>query len=85
MSKKDKLLAKLLSKPKDFTFNELETLLEYLVFYLDNVGKTSGSRVRFVNDELRIVIKLHKPHHQKVLLPYQIREVISKLEKGGII
>ena len=85
MSKKDKLLAKLLSKPKDFTFNELETLLEYLVFYLDNVGKTSGSRVRFVNDELRIVIKLHKPHHQKVLLPYQIKEVISKLEKGGII
>lgn len=57
MGKKDKLLAKLLSKPKDFTFNELET----------------------------IVIKLHKPHHQKVLLPYQIREVISKLEKGGII
>ncbi|MBZ4030986.1 type II toxin-antitoxin system HicA family toxin [Ligilactobacillus salivarius] len=85
MGKKDKLLAKLLSKPKDFTFNELETLLEYLGFYLDNVGKTSGSRVRFVNDELRIVIKLHKPHHQKVLLPYQIKEVISKLEKGGII
>ena len=85
MGKKDKLLAKLLSKPKDFTFNELETLLEYLGFYLDNVGKISGSRVRFVNDELRIVIKLHKPHHQKVLLPYQIREVISKLEKGGII
>ncbi|MSE06841.1 type II toxin-antitoxin system HicA family toxin, partial [Lactobacillus salivarius] len=37
MGKKDKLLAKLLSKPKDFTFNELETLLEYLGFYLDNV------------------------------------------------
>lgn len=84
MSKKEKLLAKLLSRPKDFTFSELETLLEYLGFYSDNVGKTSGSRVRFINDELEIVIKLHKPHHQKTLLPYQIKLIISNLEKGGI-
>ncbi len=33
MSKKDKLIIKIKSSPKDFTYQEVKTLLEYLGFY----------------------------------------------------
>ena len=49
MGKKEKLIAKLLSEPKDFTFEEAETLLGYLSYVRNNKGKTSGSRVMFSN------------------------------------
>lgn len=48
MGKKEKLIAKLKSNPKDFTFDEMKTLLEALGFVMSNKGKTSGSRVKFM-------------------------------------
>jgi len=51
MTKSGKLLKRLLSKPKDFTFNELEALLISMGFQLSNTGNTSGSAIRFVNHE----------------------------------
>ncbi len=84
MSKKDKLIEKLKSKPKDFTYDELKTLLNYLGFYEYNKGKTSGSRVKFLNaNDVKIV--LHKPHPSNILKPYQIKDAIEILEKGGLI
>lgn len=41
MSKKEKLVQRLLMLPKDFTFAELESLLIQLGFEIDNKGKTS--------------------------------------------
>ena len=54
MSKKDKLIARLLSRPKDFHYDEAKTLLLYFGFDESHKGKTSGSRVEFVkgNDTL---------------------------------
>ena len=49
MSKKDKLLKRLKSKPSDFTYDELKTLLNYLGFVENNKGKTSGSAVKYIN------------------------------------
>lgn len=46
MGKKEKLIARLRSVPKDFTFEEGRTLLGLLDFEMSNKGKTSGSRVR---------------------------------------
>ena len=43
MGKKDKLIKRLKSRPKDFTFDEAETLLKYFDFAYSNKGKTSGS------------------------------------------
>ena len=40
MTKKDKLLERFLSIPKDFTFDELKTLLRSLGYLEDNKGKT---------------------------------------------
>lgn len=81
MSRYKKLLDRFLSKPNDFTFKELTTLLYSLNFYLDNKGKTSGSAVIFINKEYNIRIKMHKPHGSKPLLRYQIDKVIKQIER----
>ena len=85
MSKKDKLIAKLKSSPKDFTFEEAETLLSFLTYRKTNKGKTSGSRVMFISDEHNSKIILHKPHPRKELLDYQIKQLIDQLEQEGLI
>lgn len=46
MSRKDKLLEKLLQKPKDFTFDEMVSLLSYLGYELKQGG--TGSGVKFI-------------------------------------
>ena len=85
MSKKDKLIARLKRIPKDFTFDEADTLLGYFGFSLDNKGKTSGSRVMYLNEDLNLSISLHKPHPQKELKEYQVRQLIAFLESEGLI
>ena len=62
MSTKEKLKERFKKQPKDFTFDELITLLFGLGFEMSNKGKTSGSRVRFQNQKLKIIIDIHKPH-----------------------
>ncbi|MBE6122864.1 MAG: type II toxin-antitoxin system HicA family toxin [Erysipelotrichaceae bacterium] len=84
MSQKDKLIRKLKSRPKDFTYDEAETLLQYLTFRKDNKGKTSGSRVMFVSEKYGTIL-LHKPHPRKELPEYQIRQLCTKLEQEGLI
>ena len=83
MGKKEKLIARLKSKPKDFTFAEMQNLLELLGFELTNKGKTSGSRVKFKMGN--VPISLHKPHPRKELLEYQINIVLETLEKEDLI
>ena len=50
MGQKEKLIKKLKSKPKDFTFDEAETLLGYFTYARSNKERTSGSRVMFVSE-----------------------------------
>ena len=85
MSQKEKLIAKLKSHPKNFTFEEAESLLRHLGFALDNKGRTSGSRVEFNNSSLNISISLHKPHPRKELLDYQINQLTEFLDKENLI
>jgi len=84
MSRKDKLLSKLLGRPKDFTYDELVTLLGYFGYYEFKKGKTTGSRRAFVQ-ETKHIIRLHKPHLKNILKRYQIEEVIDGLTKNGLI
>lgn len=84
MSKKDKLIQKLKSKSKDFTYEELKTLLNYLGFYENNKGRTSGSRVEFIREGHK-KIQLHKPHPRNVLKPYQIEILLNELEELEVI
>ena len=84
MGQKEKLIKRLKSRPKDFTFDEAESLLKYLSYSRSNKGRTSGSRVKFVSDEYAPIL-LHKPHPRKELLDYQVDQLVGALEQEGLI
>jgi hypothetical protein len=83
MSKKDKLIAKLLRKPKDFTFDEMVSLLSYLGYGLKQGG--SGSGVKFIKEGSNEVINFHKPHPNGELPKYVLEQTIEKLRKDGLL
>lgn len=75
-------IKKLLSKPKDFTWSELKTLLKKLG-YQEIQGK--GSRVKFFHAKPRNLISLHKPHPEEVLKTYMTNYIIKNLKIIGAI
>ena len=83
MSKIEKLIARLLSFPKDFNYSEAKTLLEHFGFVEFKKGKTSGSRVEFVKAQNSIL--LHKPHPNGDLKTYQIKQLIGELQELRLI
>ncbi len=72
MSKLEKQIERLKSKPKDFTYDELKGLLNKLGFIEYNKGKTSGSSVKFI-DNYNKIIELHKPHPSNIIKQYKIK------------
>ena len=85
MSKFEKLLSRFLTKPKDFSYNELKTLLSGLGYSEMTKGTTSGSRVSFTNQQNNHIISLHKPHPSNILKRYQIDLVIDELREKEVI
>ncbi len=85
MSKKDKLIERFKSKPKDFRYSELRTLLSSFGYVESNKGGTSGSSVSFYNENYQSLITLHKPHNPDILKPYQIKPIIAELELNNLI
>ncbi|HER08498.1 MAG TPA: type II toxin-antitoxin system HicA family toxin [Bacteroides sp.] len=82
MTKQEKLLNRFISRPRDFTYNELIRLLRALG-YEELQG--SGSRVVFRNKDAKHNIKLHKPHPGNVLKRYQIDLIIHELKIKKLI
>lgn len=78
MSKIEKLIERLLSRPKDFTWEEMKKILKYYGYEELAKGKTGGSRRKFVNKDNR-VISLHEPHPQNILKSYQLDILIEHL------
>ena len=74
MSKKEKLIARFLTMPSDFHFNEVVKLLGHFDFHELRKGKTSGSRVKFMNPE-GVPIMLHKPHPSGIMKHYQLKQI----------
>ena len=85
MSQKDKLIERLQSKPKDFTFQEAETLLRHFEYNIISGGKTGGSRTAFFNHKVKDRIHMHKPHPGNILKAYQIKNLICDLVERGLI
>ena len=85
MGQKEKLIEKLKSKPKTFTFEDAESLLRYFNYHRSNKGKTSGSREVFVSEEHKTKILLHKPHPRKELLEYQVIQLIEQLRQEDLL
>ncbi len=78
MSKIEKLILRLQSLPKDFTWEELKKVLKHFGYKEVSKGKTGGSRRKFVNNKGQI-ISLHEPHPQNILKAYQLEIVLKYL------
>lgn len=85
MSKRDKLVKKLQSSSVNFTYRELKTLLTGMGYIEHTKGKSSGSRVAFINEATNHIIRLHKPHPGDQLKRYQITLICDELKKGGLL
>lgn len=84
MTKREKLLERFLTKPKDFTWDELTKILSIFGYEQISGGKTGGSRVRFISSDYPPII-LHKPHPKLVLKRYQLEEIFNLLRQEGLI
>ena len=84
MSRLEKEIDRLKSKPKDYTYDEAKSLLNKLGFFENNKGKTSGSRVEF-KDSYGRKVTLHKPHPSNVIKTYQIYKIVKDLKEWRLI
>jgi len=80
MGKRDKLWSRLHSKPKDFTWQEVTSLLKGLGYELFN-GK--GSKRKFVHTETKALISLHEPHPSNILKEYMVDLIVEHLRGLG--
>ena len=76
MSKLQKAVARLLAKPVDYTWDELQTLMSVLGYELRTSG---GSGRKFYDPATKALLFLHEPHPSRILKAYQIRAVIQFL------
>lgn len=83
MSKKEKLIDRLLKMPNDFTFDEMVSLLSYLGYELKQGG--TGSGIKFIKPGSNEVINFHKPHPNGILKRYILGQVIEKIRKDGLL
>ncbi len=79
MGQVDKLIEKLRSNPKDFTWDELVKVLGHFGYLeLKATGRTGGSRRKFVNANNKI-ISLHEPHPCRVIPPDMLKQIVEYL------
>lgn len=84
MGKQEKLLARLLSKPKDFTWNELCSLMKHYGFELLKANG-GGSGRKFYCDKTKSLVIIHEPHPGNIIKRYSIDDIIIKLKDVGVI
>lgn len=80
MSKQDKLVAKFIASNGEFKWSDLVAMLKGMGF---EQIEGAGSRVSFVKESL--IIKLHKPHPQKEVKAYAVRQVKEVLIAEGLL
>jgi hypothetical protein len=83
MSRRNKILRRFLTKPVDFTFDEMSRLLKDFGYKEIRTGKTAGSRLAFVNRASGHIIRLHKPHPGNALKRYQLDFLEEELRAKG--
>lgn len=84
MGTREKLIERFLRLPSDFTFDEMQRLLEGFGYEKGDKGRTSGSRVIFKNADKRPIM-LHKPHPGNIVKNYAMKQVFGVLKEEGLI
>lgn len=82
MSKHEKALRRLASRPKDYTWSELVTLMTGLSFTLVSSG---GSGRKFIGPVKGGTLFIHQPHPNKILKDYQVKDAIDILTLEGFL
>lgn len=85
MTKYEKLKDKLLTVPRNFTYDEMATFLKSLGYSEEERGRSSGSAVMFYNKGLNDKIMFHRPHPGKELKKYILKMIIKKLKNNKML
>ncbi len=80
MSRRRKILAKILAGSKNIAFSDFVLLVEGFGFRL---SRTSGSHHIFVHPEIKELINLQEVGGQ--IKPYQVRQFMSLVERYGLV
>jgi hypothetical protein len=84
MNKQEKLIELFLSKPVNFSWGELKSLLEEFGYSSGNGRNTGGSRVKFLHPQ-HPPVTLHKPRPTASLKRYQVDQMAEFLKKEGLL
>ena len=84
MTKREKLIDRFLTIPRDFTWGELTKVLNGFGYKQISAGKTGGSRIRFISSDYPPII-LHKPHPRPILKRYQLEDIIKLLKEEKLL
>ena len=82
MGSKEKLVERFKKRPKDFTYEETLSLLAYFGY---TKGNTSGSRVRFKNEETGAYIDIHRPHPGSIMKEWMVKTIYQHLKNLKLI
>jgi hypothetical protein len=82
MSRFEKALARLRSRPKDFTWKELQSVMAHFG-YQERSGR--GSRRKFVHTVRKVSVSLHEPHPSPQMKTYAVDIIIEHLEAEGLL
>jgi hypothetical protein len=85
MGRKEKLIERFKKLPKDFTFEEVETMMSYFGYFRHNKGATSGSRIRFFCQDKNSFIDLHRPHPGSIMKEWMMKRLYLYLKENGLI
>ena len=83
VARRTKLVRRLRSRPRDFTWDELVRLLEGLGYSQVRTGATGGSRRRFTHPDAP-TISLHRPHPGNIVKRYVMDDVLGLLTEAGL-
>lgn len=82
MSKFKKAMARLKSKPKDFTWHELQTIMNHLGY---EELKGGGSRRKFINHKTQALVSLHEPHPASIIKVYAVDIILEHLKEQSLL
>ena len=83
MSRRNKAWVRFLSKPADYTDDEMSGVLKGLGYQEIKAGTSSGSRVAFIHPESGHIIRLHRPHPGNIMKRYQLDFIEETLGAKG--